>query len=295
MVAELKAAYDAKEPIIMMFWEPHWIHAQYKFDWVNWPTDPGECEEKAGSLRRLDGCLRFPSGQGAEDGLEGLQGQVAGRLQAHRAVPDVERPAESAHPRGRQQGPLEDVATEWIKNNEAIWKPWVDAANLELRRWPMDCRPSVLRPRPLRRGRRRLPPDPSPIRPKRELTPMPSGREVKLSCRNLWKVYGERPGYYFDAQGYKIEPRALADRVERELHSACADVSFDVHVGEIFVIMGPSGSGKSTVVRCLSRLVEPSHGQVLLDGRNLLGLNARELIGVRRHNWAWWIVIVRQK
>ena len=44
----------------------------------------------------------------------------------------------------------------------------------------------------------------------------------------------------------------------------------DVHVGEIFVIMGLSGSGKSTIVRCMSRLIEPTGGEVLLDGQNLL-------------------------
>ncbi|MEZ5925222.1 MAG: betaine/proline/choline family ABC transporter ATP-binding protein [Hyphomicrobiaceae bacterium] len=109
-------------------------------------------------------------------------------------------------------------------------------------------------------------------------------KQVKLSCRNLWKVYGERPNFYFDAQGYRIEPAALAARMRAEDHiPACADVSFDVHVGEIFVIMGLSGSGKSTVVRCLSRLVEPSHGQVLLDGENLLSVSPRELIEIRRH------------
>ncbi len=107
---------------------------------------------------------------------------------------------------------------------------------------------------------------------------------VKLSCRNLWKVYGQRPSYYFDAKGYTIEPKALSDRMRAEGHiPACVDVSFDVHVGEIFVIMGLSGSGKSTVVRCLSRLVEPTHGQVLLEGRDLLSVSASELIEIRRH------------
>ena len=42
---------------------------------------------------------------------------------------------------------------------------------------------------------------------------------------------------------------------------AAADVCFDVHLGEIFIIMGLSGSGKSTMVRCLSRLVEPTAGE----------------------------------
>lgn len=62
-----------------------------------------------------------------------------------------------------------------------------------------------------------------------------------------------------------------------------AGVSFDVHAGEIFVIMGLSGSGKSTIVRCLSRLVEPSAGEILLEGSDLLKLSNKELIEIRRH------------
>lgn len=107
---------------------------------------------------------------------------------------------------------------------------------------------------------------------------------VKLSCRNLWKVYGGRADYYFDTSGYQIDPDALATRMRQEGHiPAAIDVSFDVRAGEIFVIMGLSGSGKSTVVRCLSRLVEASYGQVLLDGEDLLAKTQKELIDVRRH------------
>ncbi|WP_282611116.1 glycine betaine/L-proline ABC transporter ATP-binding protein [Pelagibius sp. Alg239-R121] len=107
---------------------------------------------------------------------------------------------------------------------------------------------------------------------------------VKLSCRNLWKVYGSKLDYYFDTSGYSIDVDSLAARMRAEGHvPAAIDVSFDVHVGEIFVIMGLSGSGKSTVVRCLSRLVDASYGKVLLDGDNLLAKSPKELIEVRRH------------
>ena len=109
-------------------------------------------------------------------------------------------------------------------------------------------------------------------------------RPVKLSCRNVWKVYGARPLYYFDTQGYQIDSAALTSRMRAENHlPAVVDANFDVHEGEIFVIMGLSGSGKSTLVRCLSRLVEPSHGQVMLDDKNLLAASSRELIDIRRH------------
>jgi glycine betaine/proline transport system ATP-binding protein len=109
-------------------------------------------------------------------------------------------------------------------------------------------------------------------------------RPVKLSCRNLWKVYGTTPKHYFNDVGDQIDVDALASRMRVEDHiPAAIDVSFDVHEGEIFVIMGLSGSGKSTVVRCLSRLVDTDYGEVLLDGDNLLNKSDKELIEIRRH------------
>jgi len=107
---------------------------------------------------------------------------------------------------------------------------------------------------------------------------------IKLSCRNLWKVYGSRPHIYFDTAGYRIDPPALVRRLAAEHHlAAVADVSFDVEEGEIFVIMGLSGSGKSTVIRSLARLVDASAGEILLDGKDLLSASPRELIDIRRH------------
>ena len=111
-----------------------------------------------------------------------------------------------------------------------------------------------------------------------------SKKNVKLACRNVWKVYNGNPGTYFNANGSDFDPTELAERMRNDdAIPAAADVSFDVHAGEIFVIMGLSGSGKSTVVRCLSRLVEPSHGEVLLDGEDLLKKPRKDLIEIRRH------------
>jgi glycine betaine/proline transport system ATP-binding protein len=109
--------------------------------------------------------------------------------------------------------------------------------------------------------------------------------EPKISCRNIWKVYGYDPAQFFTAgNGAVDDPTALMDRVVSSGHIAAAcNVSFDVRLGEIFVIMGLSGSGKSTMVRCLSRLVEPTAGEVLLDGEDLLTVSERELIEMRRH------------
>ena len=75
----------------------------------------------------------------------------------------------------------------------------------------------------------------------------------------------------------------------RNLHAGYAGreilkgVSFDVGADDFFAIIGPSGAGKSTLIRCVNRLVEPTQGEVLLDGRNLLALGQQHLREARRH------------
>ena len=109
--------------------------------------------------------------------------------------------------------------------------------------------------------------------------------DVKLSCRRVWKVYGANPRQFFSSGEWSdADKERVYRRMEETAHiGACCDVSFDVRVGEIFVIMGLSGSGKSTVVRCLSRLVEPTAGEILFDGADLLRVSEDELIELRRH------------
>ncbi|WP_397544445.1 betaine/proline/choline family ABC transporter ATP-binding protein [Roseovarius salis] len=107
---------------------------------------------------------------------------------------------------------------------------------------------------------------------------------AKLSCRHLWKVYGGDAGPYLGGGAAEKDPAAVAEKLRADgMIPAAVDVSFDVAEGEIFVIMGLSGSGKSTVVRCLSRLVEPTHGEILMDGDNLLAKSPKEMIEIRRH------------
>ena len=104
---------------------------------------------------------------------------------------------------------------------------------------------------------------------------------LKLSCSGIWKVYGPHPATFF-GHDQSLSMRLELIRQSGHIPAVC-DVSFDVPEGEIFVIMGLSGSGKSTVVRCLSRLVEPEAGVVLLDGEDLLKKTREELIEIRRH------------
>jgi glycine betaine/proline transport system ATP-binding protein len=112
-----------------------------------------------------------------------------------------------------------------------------------------------------------------------------ASNNVKLSCRNVWKVYGDTPDQFFSARaGDVADVEGLRDRLIETKHIvAASNVSFDVHSGEIFIIMGLSGSGKSTMVRCLSRLVEPTAGEVILDGQDVLKMSEAELIDFRRH------------
>ena len=111
------------------------------------------------------------------------------------------------------------------------------------------------------------------------------GDKVKISCRNVWKVYGKDPGQFFDDKNGKVaDKQATFKAIAESGHiGAACNVSFEVYAGEIFIIMGLSGSGKSTMVRCLSRLVEPTAGEVLLDGNDLLKVDEAELINMRRH------------
>src|ERR1700674_1082939 len=97
---------------------------------------------------------------------------------------------------------------------------------------------------------------------------------ISLSCRHLWKIYGPREA---NALALASEDGPGVGEIVERLRQAgnvpaVCEVSFGVRRGEILVVMGLSGSGKSTVVRCLSRLVEPTSGQVIIDGRDLLAL-----------------------
>lgn len=103
---------------------------------------------------------------------------------------------------------------------------------------------------------------------------------AKISCRNLWKVFGSNPTGFLARHG----GAPTLDQFKAEGHiGAVCDVSFDVYPSEILVVMGLSGSGKSTLIRAISRLVDPTSGQILLDGEDLLKASPEQLVELRRH------------
>ncbi|MFZ5789819.1 MAG: quaternary amine ABC transporter ATP-binding protein [Pseudomonadota bacterium] len=107
-----------------------------------------------------------------------------------------------------------------------------------------------------------------------------NGRTVMLACRNVWKVFGRGAEQMLAAEGGSPTAAALA---AAGLVGAVRNASVEVKEGEIFIIMGLSGSGKSTLLRCMARLIEPTAGEIMFDGRNLLQVSERELIEIRRH------------
>ncbi|WP_235438831.1 quaternary amine ABC transporter ATP-binding protein [Candidatus Rhodobacter oscarellae] len=69
---------------------------------------------------------------------------------------------------------------------------------------------------------------------------------------------------------------------EARLIPAVQNASFDVAEGELFVIMGLSGSGKSTLIRCISRLLECTGGEILIDGENIASASKKRMTELRR-------------
>ncbi len=103
----------------------------------------------------------------------------------------------------------------------------------------------------------------------------------KVACRNVWKIFGPQPRSVINsgvARASKAEILAKTGHV-----MAVREISFEVRQGETFVVMGLSGSGKSTLLRCLPRLIDPSFGQVLIDGEDVATMNEQKLREVRRH------------
>jgi len=122
------------------------------------------------------------------------------------------------------------------------------------------------------------------VEPSANSTQADPGARPTIAVRNLWKAFGPAE--------HKIVGTPNADLPNADLRAklgttvAVRDVSFDVQPGEIFVVMGLSGSGKSTLIRCLTRLIEPTAGEILLDGEDIRKADQSRLRELRRHRFA---------
>ncbi|MCP1439962.1 glycine betaine/proline transport system ATP-binding protein [Erwinia persicina] len=104
---------------------------------------------------------------------------------------------------------------------------------------------------------------------------------IKLEVKNLYKVFGENPDRAFKYIDKGMGKEALLEKTGLSL--GVKNASLAIEEGEIFVIMGLSGSGKSTMVRLLNRLIEPTRGQVIIDGVDIAKISDSELRQVRRN------------
>lgn len=103
---------------------------------------------------------------------------------------------------------------------------------------------------------------------------------TKISCRNVWKVFGPDPDGFLAR--HRDDPSDEAFRAAGYI-AAVRDASFDVRAGEILIIMGLSGSGKSTLVRAITRLNDPTAGEIVIDGEDILKVSPERLIDLRRN------------
>jgi len=104
--------------------------------------------------------------------------------------------------------------------------------------------------------------------------------QATVSCRNVWKVYGPKAERIVGTPDVDLPREELLEKTGCVV--AVRDVSFDVTKGEVFVVMGLSGSGKSTLVRMINRIHDPTAGQVLIDGEDIMRLDEERLREVRR-------------
>ena len=103
----------------------------------------------------------------------------------------------------------------------------------------------------------------------------------KIELKNVYKIFGEDPQSVLPM----VQKGATKEEILEETdHTVGLDnVSISVEEGEIFVCMGLSGSGKSTLIRHINRLIDPTMGEVLVDGVNVLEFSELELLELRRN------------
>jgi len=107
--------------------------------------------------------------------------------------------------------------------------------------------------------------------------------EKRIKVENLFKIFGPHPEEAMKLLEQGVSKDDIMDQIKHGV--GIADVSFDVEEGEILVIMGLSGSGKSTLVRCINRLIDPTAGNIYVDGEDVISLSERELRAFRQKHF----------
>ena len=101
-----------------------------------------------------------------------------------------------------------------------------------------------------------------------------------IEIKNLYKIFGPHPQDALTMINKGISKEEILKKTKHTV--GLQNVSLHIDRGETFVVMGLSGSGKSTLVRCLNRLIEPTAGEILVDGKDILKFSNDELTNHRR-------------
>ncbi len=101
-----------------------------------------------------------------------------------------------------------------------------------------------------------------------------------IKCDSVYKIFGSNAKKLLDQSEGIVDSQKFQ---EAGCIVGVNDASFEVNKGEMLVVMGLSGSGKSTLLRCVSRLTEATSGKIFIDGEDLLAMNSKRLIELRRN------------
>lgn len=103
---------------------------------------------------------------------------------------------------------------------------------------------------------------------------------AKVVIKNLYKLFGDNPKLGLEHVRNGVDKTELLERYGQVL--GLRDINVEIGEGRITVIMGLSGSGKSTLIRHLNRLIEPTAGEILLDGDDVLSFSKSRLRDLRQ-------------
>lgn len=104
--------------------------------------------------------------------------------------------------------------------------------------------------------------------------------EALIQVKNLYKIFGDKPKSVLPL----IEAGKSKDEILAETGHTVGlkEINLEINRGEIFVIMGLSGSGKSTLIRHFNRLIDPTAGEIIVEGTDVMKLSPKELEEFRR-------------
>lgn len=132
MIAEIQSAYKTQQPILIMFWQPHWIHSELDFEWVEFPPYTEDCDTnpEPGMFPDKTGDCGFAQAKISKIVSRNFQSDWPGAYKIMQAM-SIDNDTQNGLllEIDFKKRELEEVVAEWMAANEATWKPWVDAAN----------------------------------------------------------------------------------------------------------------------------------------------------------------------